>query len=41
MTFYRQFCNQGTQTLAVRMFIETYGECASHIASHCLTEQLQ
>ena len=30
MTFYESIANKGTQTLAVRMFIETSGECAMH-----------
>ena len=34
MTFYESIANQGTQTLAVRMFIETSGECAMHFDSN-------
>ena len=29
-TFYESIANHGTQTLAVRMFMVTSGECASH-----------
>ena len=30
MTFYESIANQGMQTYAVWMFIETSGECAIH-----------
>ena len=35
MNFYESIANQGTQTLAVRMFIETSGEYAEY-AMHVL-----
>ena len=31
ITFYENIANQGTHTLAVRMFNETSGECASYL----------
>ena len=39
MTFYESIANQGTQTWAVRMFIETSGECAMHFdqEAKCVT----
>ena len=39
MTFYESIANQGTQTLAVRVFIETSGEYAMHFdqEAKCVT----
>ena len=40
MTFYDSIANQGTQSQAVRMFIETSGEWAMHFdqAAKCVTD---
>ena len=40
MPFYESIANQGTQTSAVRMFIETSGECAMHFdqEAKCVTD---